>query len=145
MPEHGRCPSWHLIPASGRPRKSCIDSTGYDKIFVHKREKEWYSVSMPRNPELMRHNIAEMARALEGADSALIENFMYSIFTPAEADEMAKRWALVKELARGTPQRRIAEDLGLSLCKITRGSRELKKENSSFSVVLGRLREKDKA
>ena len=95
---------------------------------------------MPRNPELMRHNISEMARALEGADSPLIENFLYSILTPAEADEMAKRWALVKELARGSPQRRIAEDLGLSLCKITRGSRELKKENGAFRILLEKLK-----
>ncbi|MCX7028475.1 MAG: Trp family transcriptional regulator [Spirochaetes bacterium] len=94
---------------------------------------------MPRNPELMRHNITEMARALEGADAPLIENFLYSLLTPSEADEMAKRWALVKELAEGIPQRRIAEDLGLSLCKITRGSRELKKEGSSFRILLGRL------
>jgi TrpR family trp operon transcriptional repressor len=91
---------------------------------------------MPRNPELMRHNIAEMARALEGADAALIESFLYSLLTPSEADEMAKRWALVKELADGAPQRRIAEDLGLSLCKITRGSRELKKEGSAFRTLL---------
>jgi len=97
---------------------------------------------MPRNPELMRHNIAEMARALEGADAALIEEFLYSLLTPAEADEMAKRWALVKELSHGTAQRRIAEDLGLSLCKITRGSRELKKEGSAFKMLLERLEKK---
>lgn len=100
---------------------------------------------MPRNPELMRHNIAEIAHALEGADKALIESFLYSLLTPAESDEMAKRWALVKELAHGTPQRRIAEDLGLSLCKITRGSRELKKEGSAFRILLGRLDDKEKA
>lgn len=86
----------------------------------------------------MRHNIAEIARSLEGADATLIEEFLYSLLTPAEADEMAKRWALVKELAHGTPQRRIAEDLGLSLCKITRGSRELKKEGSAFRILLAR-------
>jgi len=95
---------------------------------------------MPRNPELMRYNIAEMASALEGAEASLIEDFFYSLLTPSEADEMAKRWALVKELADGTPQRRIAEDLGLSLCKITRGSRELKKEGASFRVLLARLK-----
>ena len=87
----------------------------------------------------MRHNIAEMARALEGADAALIEDFLYSLLTPAEADEMAKRWALVKELSTGMAQRKIAEELGLSLCKITRGSRELKKEGSAFRALLGRL------
>lgn len=97
---------------------------------------------MPRNPELMRHNITEMARALEGADSALIEEFLYSLLTPAEADEMAKRWALVKELSTGMPQRKIAEELGLSLCKITRGSRELKKQGSAFKALLERLEKK---
>lgn len=99
---------------------------------------------MPRNPELMRHNIAEIARALEGADAVLIENFLYSLLTPAEADEMAKRWALVKELAQGTPQRKIAEELGLSLCKITRGSRELKKEGSAFKILLDRSKTFDR-
>ena len=88
------------------------------------------------NEAVMRENIAEMARALSGADPDLIEDFLYSLFTPAEADEMAKRWALVKELSEGTPQRRVAEDLGLSLCKITRGSRELKKQNSAFRAML---------
>jgi TrpR family trp operon transcriptional repressor len=94
---------------------------------------------MSRNPELMRESIAEMARALEGADAALIEDFFYSLFTAAEADEMAKRWALVKELAKGIPQRKIAEHFNLSLCKITRGSRELKKPGSPFRQLLDKL------
>jgi len=94
---------------------------------------------MPRNPELMRTCITEMSKALEGADAALIEEFFYSLFTSAEADEMAKRWALVKELANGTPQRKIAAELGLSLCKITRGSRELKKPGSAFRQLLDKL------
>ncbi|MDP2790844.1 MAG: Trp family transcriptional regulator [Rectinemataceae bacterium] len=80
-----------------------------------------------------------MASALEGADAALIEEFLYSLLTPAEADEMAKRWALVKELSKGMAQRKIAEELGLSLCKITRGSRELKKQGSAFRMLLERL------
>jgi len=83
----------------------------------------------------------EMSRALEGADAALIENFLYSLLTPSEADEMAKRWALVKRLAEGQAQRRIAEELGLSLCKITRGSRELKKDGSAFRILLDRIKD----
>jgi TrpR family trp operon transcriptional repressor len=42
----------------------------------------------------------------------------------------------VKLLARGESQRAIARRLGMSLCKITRGSRELKKRNSAFRRVL---------
>lgn len=88
--------------------------------------------------ELVSKNIAEMSRALAGADPELVEDFLYSLFTSAEADEIAKRWALVKRIADGATQRVIAKELGLSLCKITRGSRELKKEGSSFKRMLER-------
>jgi len=87
---------------------------------------------------LVATNIEEMSRTLASAkDPALIEGFLYSLFTRAEADEIAKRWALVKRIAEGVPQRTIAAELGLSLCKITRGSRELKKVDSSFRRMLG--------
>jgi TrpR family transcriptional regulator, trp operon repressor len=91
---------------------------------------------MIRDDALVAANIAEMAQALATAEPELIEKFIYSLLTPSEADEIAKRWALVKEIARGTPQREIAKTLGLSLCKITRGSRELKKEGSPFRKML---------
>jgi len=91
---------------------------------------------MATDPELVEANLAEMARAFAKAEPALIQDFFLSLYTPAEADEIAKRWALVKEIARGRPQREIAKELGLSLCKITRGSRELKKEGSSFRKML---------
>jgi len=86
---------------------------------------------------LVAANLQEMSRVLSTVkDPQLIESFLYSLLTKAEADEIAKRWALVKRIAQGVPQRRIAAELGLSLCKITRGSRELKKENSSFRSML---------
>ncbi|HUW41029.1 MAG TPA: Trp family transcriptional regulator [Rectinemataceae bacterium] len=91
---------------------------------------------MEQNDDIVSANFAEMSRALSAAEPQLIQDFLYSLFTPSEADEIAKRWALVKEIARGTPQREIARALGLSLCKITRGSRELKKEGSSFRRML---------
>jgi TrpR family trp operon transcriptional repressor len=37
-------------------------------------------------------------------------------------------------------QRGIAKDLGISLCKITRGFRELKKPNSAFRRAPGGMR-----
>ena len=92
---------------------------------------------MAKDSELVTANISEMSRALSSADPVLIEEFLYSLFTSSEADEIAKRWALVKQIANGRPQREIAKDLGLSLCKITRGSRELKKEASAFKRMLG--------
>jgi TrpR family transcriptional regulator, trp operon repressor len=91
---------------------------------------------MTNDAELVSFNISEMSQALANAEPELIEEFLYSLFTASEADEIAKRWALVKQIANGRPQREIAKDLGLSLCKITRGSRELKKESSAFKRML---------
>ncbi len=93
---------------------------------------------MANDSALVSENIAEMSRALAGADPSLVEAFLYSLLTPSEADEVAKRWALVKRIAEGIPQRDIAKELGLSLCKITRGSRELKKQDSPFRRMLER-------
>ena len=91
---------------------------------------------MTSDNEIIASNIAEMSQALSKADPGLIEDFLVCLLTPSEMDEIAKRWALVKEIATGRPQREIAKDLGLSLCKITRGSRELKKESSAFKRML---------
>jgi TrpR family transcriptional regulator, trp operon repressor len=86
---------------------------------------------------VVRENLAELAKLLAATkDAGLVEDFLYSLFTPSEADDFAKRWALVKELAEGVPQRTIAAELGLSLCKITRGSRELKKVDGPFRRML---------
>jgi len=44
----------------------------------------------------------------------------------------------VKRLDRGQSQRAIAAELGLSLCKITRGSRVLKQPDSALRAFLER-------
>ena len=49
---------------------------------------------------------------------------------------MASRWLLVKEIDKGTTQREIAKAFSMSLCKITRGSRELQKSDSAFRKML---------
>jgi TrpR family trp operon transcriptional repressor len=86
-------------------------------------------------------NLSELAAALTRAgDSGLIEDFLHCLLTPAELADIAARWALVKELDAGLPQREIARNLGISLCKITRGSRELKKPNSAWRLILNSTR-----
>jgi TrpR family trp operon transcriptional repressor len=82
--------------------------------------------------------IREIAAVLARVqDPELIAAFLRSILTRRELEEVGGRWELVKRLARGESQRAIARRLGMSLCKITRGSRELKKKNSAFRRVLG--------
>jgi TrpR family trp operon transcriptional repressor len=85
-------------------------------------------------------NLAEMSALLaETDDEGLLMDFFRELFTQAECADIAARWALIKALNRGTPQRTIAKDLGLSLCKITRGSKELRKPDSALAKMLERL------
>lgn len=58
------------------------------------------------------------------------------LFTNAELTDISKRWYLMKEIYRGTPQRTIAKEMEISLCKITRGSKVLKKDDSRFRAIL---------
>jgi TrpR family transcriptional regulator, trp operon repressor len=61
-------------------------------------------------------------------DIETMRRFAREILTPAERKDLALRWKVMRLLEAGVPQREIAERLGVSLCKITRGSRVLKKK-----------------
>lgn len=83
--------------------------------------------------------IAELAALIHQApDADLAERFLREILTPSEIEGISSRWELVKRLHRGQSQRSIAAELGLSLCKITRGSRVLKQPGSALRAVLER-------
>ncbi len=82
-------------------------------------------------------NIKAIAQVLSKIDDQkLIEEFLSSILTKKELEDLSSRWELVKLLDKGISQRKIAKDLHLSLCKITRGSKELKKENSALKRII---------
>ncbi|MBN1270963.1 MAG: transcriptional regulator [Candidatus Aminicenantes bacterium] len=86
------------------------------------------------------NEIQEIARLLAGTDDEkTIERFIKEILTPTEIKEVSGRWALVKLLEKGESQRTIARKLGMSLCKITRGSRELKKKNSALKKMIKKI------
>ncbi|MDR0411485.1 MAG: trp operon repressor [Treponema sp.] len=88
----------------------------------------------------VQKNIVELAQVLAKAqDAELIMSFLKELLTPSEIADVAVRWALVKELKDKRTHREIAKDLGVSLCKITRGSRELKKPDSAFQKFLSTL------
>ncbi len=89
-------------------------------------------------------SIREIASVLASTeDEKLVERFLKSILTKSELKEIELRWELVKLLHGGMSQRRISEKLGVSLCKITRGSRELKKKPSAFKEMIEMLRSKN--
>lgn len=68
----------------------------------------------------------------------LMQDLLVDILTPKELAEVVMRWQLIKMLAAGVPQRAIAKKLGISIAKITRGSRALQNEKGGFNQVLKR-------
>jgi TrpR family transcriptional regulator, trp operon repressor len=70
-----------------------------------------------------------------------LERFFKDLFTPAELDDLTLRWKLLKDLYKGLPQRKIAHKYGISLCKITRGSKVLKKKDGVMGKVLKQIPE----
>ena len=56
-----------------------------------------------------------------------MQDFLEGILTPKELDEIATRLQIVKMLKEKIPQHQIAEELGLGVATVTRGSKELQK------------------
>ena len=71
-------------------------------------------------------------------NNAEVDDVLAALLTPREREKIALRWKLVRMLEAGLTQRAIAEQLGVSLCKITRGSRELKTGRAGFRRIVRR-------
>ena len=85
----------------------------------------------------MAKNLDEIVSVFAQTDNTdIIAEVMRALLTPAEISDIEARWEIVKRLEQGISQRKIAKDLHLSLCKITRGSKELKKENSVLKEII---------
>ncbi|MCK9230601.1 MAG: trp operon repressor [Syntrophales bacterium] len=69
-------------------------------------------------------------------DVGEMERFLHEILTDKERHVLALRWKLLKDLHAGRTQRSIAADYRISLCKITRGSKILKEQESIIRRIL---------
>ncbi len=72
-------------------------------------------------------------------DKKLMTEFLTDILTPTEFEALALRWQIVKKLKKGETHRSIAEDLGLGISTVTRGSRELRNKNGGFHLMLRKI------
>ena len=68
------------------------------------------------------------------------DQLMQDLFTPQEINTLAERWQLIQLLAKGTPQREIAEKLHISISTVTRGSRALQYGSGGFKRFLSKLK-----
>lgn len=65
-----------------------------------------------------------------------VNDFMLEILTDSELETLSKRWRILTMLNEGNTQRKIAKDLNVSLCKVTRGSKILKNKNAVITKCL---------
>jgi len=77
-------------------------------------------------------------------DEKEAEKLLKDILTPHELASLAERWQLIKELNSGTPQRKIAQNLGISISKITRGSRMLQYGSGGFKHFIKKIEKRQK-
>lgn len=76
---------------------------------------------------MMEQARADLALAFSRLESpAEVEQAFIDFFTASELRDLQARWLIFKMLEDGVTQREISRILGVSLCKITRGSRFLK-------------------
>ena len=106
---------------------------------MDKNEKE---DSFEVSEQLYNDTLKELCSIFTKEDENLVYDFLVCLFTPAERRDIVNRWLLVKEIDKGTTQRDIAKKFGMSLCKITRGSKELHKPDSAFRKVLDIVNQK---
>lgn len=71
-------------------------------------------------------------------DHALLDAFLEDILSPKEYAEIIKRWQIILKLHEGVDQRSIAEQLKVSISKVTRGSLELQDEAGGFAQILNK-------
>jgi TrpR family trp operon transcriptional repressor len=69
-------------------------------------------------------------------DPRTMSRFLTEVLTPSEANTITLRWELMKRLKKGETQRAIASELGISLCKITRGAKIIRDPDSISSRLL---------
>ena len=100
--------------------------------------------NMSENPQLEESYNELCSLIAKTTDEKFLKDFFSCLFTQTERSDFAMRWLLVKEI-KGTgkehTQREIAKKFNMSLCKITRGSKELQKEDSAFVKMLEKINE----
>ena len=87
----------------------------------------------------MRKNLAKAFAQMESVDQ--MQQFLEELLTEAELSALELRWELMHQLLAGKTQRAIAQDLGVSLCKVTRGNKILKQGDSISRRLLGEIDE----
>lgn len=77
----------------------------------------------------MDKNLSNLIYTLTKIDNPhVMYDFLVGLFTEKELEEIPTRLEIIKRLKRNVPQRKIAEELGVGIATVTRGSKQLHME-----------------
>jgi TrpR family trp operon transcriptional repressor len=68
-----------------------------------------------------------------------MEELLEDFLTPAEAQDLVERWKIVSELLAEKTQREIRDQLGVSIAKVSRGSRIVQYGSGAFRRSKNRI------
>lgn len=94
-----------------------------------------FMAASPAHKDLFR-----LFASIESPEEAKL--LLEDILTPQELESIAERWQEIQLLAKGMTQRDVAKKLGVSISKVTRGSRMLQYGSGGFELFLARLAKK---
>lgn len=81
-------------------------------------------------------SISQISTILSKMDEVEIHRFLSELLTESEISVLSKRWRILNMLCDGATQREISKELGVSLCKVTRGSKIIKAKDSVITKYL---------
>ena len=86
-------------------------------------------------------SIEELSVLLSKMTQKEINIFLHEILTDSEISDLSKRWRILKLLDRNFTQRDVAKELGVSLCKVTRGAKILKNSNAITRKMIKEMKD----
>ena len=86
-------------------------------------------------------SIEELSILLSKMSQKEINNFLHEILTDSEISDLSKRWRILKLLDGNFTQRDVAKELGVSLCKVTRGAKILKNSNAITKKMIKEIKD----
>lgn len=86
-------------------------------------------------------SIEELSVLLSKMTQKDINIFLHEILTDSEISDLSKRWRILKLLDGNFTQRDVAKELGVSLCKVTRGAKILKNSNAITKKMIKEMKD----
>lgn len=135
---------WPLLASAAVSRTEGSFEENNRRNFLYNYVCLFYDASMSRNDTVQNMSgFSEMCEVLcKIRQPEQMQCFLEEVLTPAERKDLGLRWQLMEMLQEGIPQRKIAADLGISLCKITRGAKILRDPASVSQRYLESRRKK---